>query len=129
MIAGIHAPLPYEAEYLTRHNITTLAPEQVKAVQMKSQVDSERKDCVSGDPYRSGRTRPISVPLHSFAKPGRGKHDFGDVAEGKLTIEDVLNLIAAATTKAVPVGLTIAEHLPRDMLNLKNMLSELPLLK
>ncbi|EPC6250322.1 arginase family protein, partial [Klebsiella pneumoniae] len=64
-----------------------------------------------------------------FAKPGRGKHDFGDVAEGKLTIEDVLNLIAAATTKAVPVGLTIAEHLPWDMLNLKNMLSELPLLK
>lgn len=98
-------------------------------MQMKSQVDSERKDCVSGDPYRSGRTRPISVPLHSFAKPGRGKHDFGDVAEGKLTIEDVLNLIAAATTKAVPVGLTIAEHLPWDMLNLKNMLSELPLLK
>lgn len=31
MIAGIHAPLPYEAEYLTRHNITTLAPEQVKS--------------------------------------------------------------------------------------------------
>ncbi|MDT8821183.1 arginase family protein, partial [Klebsiella pneumoniae] len=26
-------------------------------------------------------------------------------------------------------GLTIAEHLPWDMLNLKNMLSELPLLK
>ncbi|PAW12839.1 arginase, partial [Klebsiella pneumoniae] len=47
-----------------------------------------------------------------FAKPGRGKHEFGRRAEGKLTIEDVLNLIAAATTKAVPVGLTIAEHLP-----------------
>ncbi|MDH8079995.1 arginase family protein, partial [Klebsiella pneumoniae] len=26
-------------------------------------------------------------------------------------------------------GLTIAEHLPWDMLNLKNMLSELPLVK
>ncbi|HHX4022326.1 TPA: arginase family protein, partial [Klebsiella michiganensis] len=28
-----------------------------------------------------------------------------------------------------PVGLTLAEHLPWDMLNLKNMLSALPLMK
>lgn len=130
MIAGIHAPLPYEAEYLTRHNITTLAPEQVKsgADEVPEWIAKEKiaylaihidLDVLDPSLFRS----------ILFAKPGRGKHDFGDVAEGKLTIEDVLNLIAAATTKAVPVGLTIAEHLPRDMLNLKNMLSELPLLK
>ena len=130
MIAGIHAPLPYEAEYLTRHNITTLAPEQVKsgADEVLEWIAKEKiaylaihidLDVLDPSLFRS----------ILFAKPGRGKHDFGDVAEGKLTIEDVLNLIAAATTKAVPVGLTIAEHLPWDMLNLKNMLSELPLLK
>lgn len=61
--------------------------------------------------------------------PGRGEHDFGDVAEGKLSIDDVLNLIAQATSKAEPVGLTLAEHLPWDMLNLKKMLSALPLMK
>ncbi len=130
MIAGIHAPLPYEAEYLTRHNITTLAPEQVKsgADEVLEWIAKEKiaylaihidLDVLDPSLFRS----------ILFAKPGRGKHDFGDVAEGKLTIEDVLNLIAAATTKAVPFGLTIAEHLPWDMLNLKNMLSELPLLK
>lgn len=129
MIAGIHAPLPYEAEYLTRHNITTLAPEQVKsgADEVLEWIAKERLRIWRSISIWTYSTHLCSAPF--FCKPGRGKHDFGDVAEGKLTIEDVLNLIAAATTKAVPVGLTIAEHLPWDMLNLKNMLSELPLLK
>ncbi|VFS88121.1 Arginase [Kluyvera cryocrescens] len=30
MIAGLHDPLAYEADYLARHNIATIAPEQVK---------------------------------------------------------------------------------------------------
>ena len=63
-----------------------------------------------------------------FARPGRGVHDFGDVAEGKLTIAEVVNLINQAAAQAKPVGLTVAEHLPWDTLNLKNMLEALPLL-
>ncbi|STT85745.1 putative arginase/agmatinase/formimionoglutamate hydrolase [Klebsiella pneumoniae] len=85
MIAGTHAPLPYEAEYLTRHNITTLAPEQVKscADEVLEWIAKEKiaylaihidLDVLDPSLFRS----------ILFAKPGRGKHDFGDVAEGKL---------------------------------------------
>ncbi|WP_339078849.1 hypothetical protein [Novacetimonas hansenii] len=63
-----------------------------------------------------------------FAKPGRGKHDFGDVAEGKLNIPDVLKLIQEVTTEKEVVGMTIAEHMPWDALNLQEMLKQLPLI-
>ncbi|WP_174509020.1 arginase family protein [Klebsiella oxytoca] len=130
MIAGIHDPLAYEAEYLARHHIAAIGPELVK---------KDGKDVMEWIERESIEYLAIHLDLDVldpslfrsvlFARPGRGEHDFGDVAEGKLTIEDVLNLIAQATSKAAPVGLTIAEHLPWDMLNLKNMLSALPLMK
>ncbi|WP_439291327.1 MULTISPECIES: arginase family protein [Rahnella] len=130
MIAGIHDPLTYEAEYLAHHNIATIGPEQIK---------DEGKDVIEWIEKENIEYLAIHIDLDVldpslfrsvlFARPGRGEHDFGNVAEGKLTIENVLNLIAQATSKAQPVGLTIAEHLPWDMLNLKNMLSALPLIK
>lgn len=130
MIAGIHDPLTYEAEYLAHHNIATIGPEQIK---------DEGKDVIEWIEKENIEYLAIHIDLDVldpslfrsvlFARPGRGEHDFGDVAEGKLTIENVLNLIAQANSKAQPVGLTIAEHLPWDMLNLKNMLSALPLIK
>ena len=62
-----------------------------------------------------------------FARPGRGEHDFGDVAEGRLDIPDALNLFGRIASKAEIVGLTIAEHLPWDAINLQAMLARLPL--
>jgi len=130
MIAGLHDPLAYEAEYLARHDIATISPEQVK---------NDGKEVLEWIHRESIEYLAIHLDLDVldpslfrsvlFAMPGRGEHDFGDVAEGKLTIEDVLNLIAQATSKTAPVGLTIAEHLPWDMMNLKKMLSVLPLMK
>ncbi|ROS02146.1 arginase family protein [Raoultella terrigena] len=130
MIAGIHDPLTYEAEYLARHNITTISPEQVKndGKEVLEWIDRESIEYLAIH-LDLDVLEPSLFRSVLFARPGRGKHDFGDVAEGKLTIEDVLNLIAQATSKTAPVGLTIAEHLPWDMLNLKNMLSVLPLMK
>jgi arginase len=130
MIAGIHDPLTYEAEYLARHNIATISPEQVKndGKEVLEWIDRESIEYLAIH-LDLDVLEPSLFRSVLFARPGRGKHDFGDVAEGKLTIEDVLNLIAQATSKTAPVGLTIAEHLPWDMLNLKNMLSVLPLMK
>lgn len=130
MIAGIHDPLTYEAEYLAHHNIATIGPEQIK---------DDGKDVIEWIEKENIEYLAIHIDLDVldpslfrsvlFARPGRGEHDFGDVAEGTLTIENVLHLIAQATSKAQPVGLTIAEHLPWYVLNLKNMLSALPLIK
>ncbi|MGH1592549.1 arginase family protein [Yersinia proxima] len=130
MIAGIHDPLAYESEYLNRYKIATSGPEEVKngAKEVKEWIAREKIEYLAIhldlDVLDASLFRSVL-----FAKPGRGKHDFGDVAEGKLTIEDVLKLINQANSEAEVVGLTIAEHLPWDMLNLKNMLNELPLLK
>ncbi|CNI32681.1 arginase family protein [Yersinia vastinensis] len=130
MIAGIHDPLAYEADYLARHNIATIGPEQVKngAKEVMEWIDRESLEYLAIH-LDLDVLEPSLFRSVLFAKPGRGVHDFGDVAEGQLTIEDVLNLIAQTTSKTEPVGLTIAEHLPWDMLNLKNMLSALPLMK
>lgn len=130
MIAGIHDPLPYEAEYLASHSIETVGPEKVKndANDVTEWIERENIEHlaihIDLDVLDPSLFRSVL-----FAKPGRGEHDFGDVAEGKLSMEDVLHLIDQATSKAEAVGLTIAEHLPWDMLNLKNMLSALPLMK
>ncbi|GME44259.1 MULTISPECIES: hypothetical protein [unclassified Pantoea] len=124
MIADIHDPLSYERDYLASHQVATSNPEQIKAgsSEITEWIVKEKIEylAIHLDPDVQDPTLFRSV---LFAQPGRGKHVFGDVAEGKLTIGDVLKLINQATSKAEAVGLTIAEHMPWDMVNLKNLLS------
>lgn len=130
MIAGIHNPLIYESDYLAHHRIATVGPDDVKngANEVMEWIAREHIEYlaihIDLDVLDPSLFRSVL-----FAKPGRGEHDFGDVAEGKLTIEEVLKLVNLATANAEAVGLTIAEHLPWDMVNLKNMLSAFPLMK
>lgn len=129
MIAGIHNLLPYEQKFISEHQIQTCSPEEVK---MSAGLVT--------DWIKNAGIEYLAIHLDLdvldpnlfrsvlFAQPGRGEHDYGDVAEGKLNIVDVIKLINQATSEAIPVGLTIAEHLPWDAISLKDMLSELPLL-
>ncbi|CAM3232272.1 arginase [Pseudomonas floridensis] len=63
-----------------------------------------------------------------FAKPGIAADTFDGVAQGKMTIEQVVRLLADVSREVDVVGLGIAEHLPWDTLALKDMLAKLPLL-
>jgi len=63
-----------------------------------------------------------------FAKPDVPENAFAGVAQGKLTISQVLDVIGDVAQQADVVGLGITEHLPWDALALKNMLGKLPLL-
>lgn len=130
MIAGIHDPLAYESEYLAQHHIATASPEAVRngAQEVLEWIDRETIEYLAIH-IDLDVLDPAFFRSVLFAQPGRGAHDFGDVAEGKLSIEEVLMLVNLATSKAEAVGLTLAEHMPWDMLNLKNMLNGLPLLK
>lgn len=130
MIAGIHHPLKYEKEFIDRHGIQTCSPQEVKngADSVMAWIKNE------GIEYLAIHIDlDVLDPCHFrsvlFARPGREEHDFGDVAEGQLAISDVVNLIARAADASQTVGLAIAEHLPWDAINLKNMLSQLPLLR
>ena len=49
------------------------------------------------------------------------------VVENGLKIAEVVNLINAINTNYDLVGLSIAEHLPRVAIKLRNMMRELPL--
>lgn len=129
MIAGIHDPLPYETQFIAEHHIRTCSPQQVRdGAQPVMQWLNESDIDVLAIHLDLDVLDPHNFRSLLFAKPGRGKHDFGDVAEGKLNIPDVLKLIGEVMTEKQIVGLTIAEHLPWDALNLQEMLKQLPLL-
>ena len=130
MIAGIHKPLAYEQEYLEAHRIATSSPEEIKngANEVLAWIARENIAYLAIH-IDLDVLDPAFFRSVLFAQPGRGEHDFGDVAEGKLTMAEVLRLVHQASSQAEVVGITLAEHLPWDMLNLKNMLNELPLLK
>ncbi|RMS31993.1 arginase family protein [Pseudomonas ficuserectae] len=63
-----------------------------------------------------------------FAQPGVPASKFEGVAQGKMTIEQVVRLLTDVASAVDVVGLGIAEHLPWDALALQNMLTKLPLL-
>ncbi|MFT8589614.1 MAG: arginase family protein [Acetobacter orientalis] len=129
MIAGIHDPLPFEAQFIADHGLRTCSPQQVRdgaQPVMDWLKDSEIE--VLAIHLDLDVLDPHNFRSLLFAKPGRGKHDFGDVAEGKLNILDVLKLIQEVTTEKEVVGMTIAEHMPWDAINLQEMLKQLPLI-
>lgn len=129
LIAGIHSPLDVEKQFISERGIATLSPSELR--QNPQAIDEwiarERIEYLAIH-LDLDVLDPALFRAVLFARPGRGVHDFGDVAEGKLTIAEVVNLINQAAAQAKPVGLTVAEHLPWDTLNLKNMLEALPLL-
>uniref|UniRef100_UPI0006670FF2 arginase family protein n=2 Tax=Klebsiella/Raoultella group TaxID=2890311 RepID=UPI0006670FF2 len=129
LIAGIHNPLDVEKQFISERGIATLSPSELR--QNPQAIDEWIAR--EGVEYLAIHLDldvldPALFRAVLFARPGRGVHDFGDVAEGKLTIAEVVNFINQAAAQAKPVGLTVAEHLPWDALSLKNMLEALPLL-
>lgn len=63
-----------------------------------------------------------------FAKPNIPPDTFDGIAQGKLTMEQIVQLLSDVAAVADVSGLGIAEHLPWDALALKNMLAKLPLI-
>lgn len=129
MIAGIHDPLPYEAKFISEHGIATCSPDEIRSGVSKV-VDwiTEQKIEYLAIHIDLDVLDPQLFRSVLFARPGRTAGEFGHVAEGKLTITEVLDIVSEATLQARPVGLTVSEHLPWDAINIKNMLERLPLL-
>ncbi len=63
-----------------------------------------------------------------FAQPTAAAGAFDGIAQGRLSMEQVVRLLGDVAGVADVVGLGIAEHLPWDALALKNMLARLPLI-
>lgn len=129
MIAGIHDPLEDEARFIMEHDIKTCSPEEVRsgAEPVLQWLDASGIEVLAIH-FDLDVLDPATFRSVLFARPGRGKDDFGNVAEGKLGIADVIGLIGLATSRRPAVGMTIAEHLPWDAVHIKDMLRQLPLL-
>lgn len=129
MIAGIHSPTPYEAEFLASHAIATLSPEALQA---------DDKPVLQWIKNQNIKHLAIHLDLdvldihlfHSLlmAEPGASADKYAGIAEGRLTMADVIKTINDVDKITEIVGIGVAEYLPWDALNLKNMLSRLPLL-
>lgn len=63
-----------------------------------------------------------------FAKPDVPASTWDGIAQGKMTMEQVIRLLGDVAKVVDVVGIGIAEHLPWDTLALKNMLTKLPLI-
>lgn len=64
-----------------------------------------------------------------FNRPGMSEGAFDGIEQGRMQLEQVVRLLKDVDAAVDMVGLTIAEHLPWDMLRLKNSLAELPIMK
>lgn len=128
LIAGMHSPLAHEQEFIKKHNIATVSPAQV---QLGAQ---EVRDWIT----RAGiKHLAVHIDLdvlnearfHSlyFSRPDAPEGAFDGIAQGKLGLMDVAGLVQLAASETDLVGLTVAEYLPWDALNLRNFLATLPL--
>ncbi|WP_068713820.1 arginase family protein [Vibrio tritonius] len=63
-----------------------------------------------------------------FSKPDAEPNEFDGIAQGQLTMQQVVNVLRDVAKVADVVGLGVAEHLPWDAIAMKNMLASLPLL-
>lgn len=63
-----------------------------------------------------------------FNRPDVPEGAFDGIEQGRMRLEQVIRLLKDAGAAADMVGLALAEHLPWDMLRLKNGLAELPIM-
>src|SRR3546814_11290305 len=64
-----------------------------------------------------------------FNRPGMSEGAFDGIEQGRMQLEQAVRLLKDVDAAVDMVGLTIAEHLPWDLLRLKNSLAELPIMK
>lgn len=63
-----------------------------------------------------------------FNKPSSTNVEWATTAHGKFTIDQVVRLLQDVSKEIGIVALGIAEHLPREAMNMRDMLGKLPLL-
>lgn len=129
MYAGLQQTLPMETELIARLGLAKAGSEEL----------AENSEPVL-QWFRSTGAKHLAIHLDLdvldatafrsllFANPETPAGTFDGVSQGKMTIEQVVRVLADVAAVADVVGIGIAEHLPWDALALKNMLAKLPLI-
>jgi len=129
MYAGLHGMLDFEAELVARHQLRHAGP---KALAQTSQPVLDWLNEINA--------RHLAVHLDLdvldaslfrallFANPNDPPDAWDGVAQGKMSIAQIVRLLKDVAARVDVVGIGITEHLPWDALALKQMLEELPLI-
>jgi len=129
MYAGLQQTLPVETTTLRRLGLRSAGPADL----------AENSEPVLNWLRETGARRlaihldldvldPTLFRSLLFAEPNIAADTYDGVAQGKMSMEQVLRLLADVAAAVDVVGIGIAEHLPWDALAMKNMLARLPLL-
>lgn len=129
MYAGVNSESEFEANFLKERNMRVCRPEEIKGniTSIQQWIEEENikvlaihldLDVLSTANFGSLLFKNPNVPADAYE----------GIAQGQITMADVVKVIDTASQKTEVVGLGIAEHLPWDSLNLKKMLEKLPLI-
>lgn len=129
MYAGVHSPMPWEAESIARLGLRLAGPEELA----KSSEKVLEWFASTGAKHLAIHLDldvldPSSMRSVLFANPNDPQGAFDGVAQGKMCIPQVLRLLQDVAAVADIVGIGIAEHLPWDALAMRDLLAQLPLI-
>ena len=129
MFAGVNGENEFEANFLKSRQMRICRPEEIKS-KMSSieQWIKEEQIKVLAIHLDLDVLSIAGFRALLFTNPNAPANAFAGIAQGQLTIAELLKIMQIARENTEVVGMGIAEHLPWDALNLKKMLSELPLL-
>lgn len=130
LFLGLHAPSDWEAGEMTRLGLRSVSPEMLTAEGSTPVLDWFR---ATGKRHLAVHfdldvLDPSTFRSLLFAKPGLPEGAFDGVAQGKLTMAQVVKVLSEVAQEADIIGLGITEHLPWDAMALRDMLTQLPLL-
>ncbi|WP_369039234.1 arginase family protein [Stenotrophomonas maltophilia] len=130
LYVGVHDPNAWEAKEMDRLGLCNVSPEQL----------AEQGSAPVLDWLRSTGARHVAVHFdldvletsgfraQLMANPSGLSPFLQGVAQGELSMAQVISVLRDVAEVADVVGLGIAEHLPWDAINLKRMLEQLPLI-
>lgn len=128
LLAGIDGVLPHEQETINRFGLKTIPGRDI----------TERSDAVAAWIRKSG-FKHVAIHLDLdvldpaffrsllFCNPDVAEHI--EAEQGKITMQNLHWLLKDISTQADVAGISFAEHMPWDALNLKKMLSGLPFMR
>ncbi len=129
MYAGVNNESEFEANFLAENQMRVCRPDEIKSqiTSIQKWIEEEQikvlaihldLDVISAASFGSLLFNNPHVPDNAYE----------GIAQGQITMDDVVKVIGIASEHTKVVGIGVTEHLPWDSLNLKHMLEKLPLL-
>lgn len=130
LYVGLHSPSEWEATEMKRLNLGSVTPHELTQHGSWPVLDWFKSTGASrlAIHFDLDVLDPSLFRAVLFAKPDIPANAFDGIAQGRLTMEQIVQLLGEMATIADVVGLGITEHLPWDALALQNMMARLPLI-